>query len=71
MGGSIVRRRVHVSGDSVISLHHGHLLLPPFCCRMAALEQSLGQDRAGAAARGAVGVLITLLLIEDHLHLVI
>jgi len=34
--------------------------------RMAALTRSPGWDRAGA-----VGVLLTLLLIEDHLHLVI
>lgn len=50
----------------------GTFFLPPLCLRMAALVLlSLGQDHAGAAARGAVGVLITLLLIEDHLHLVI
>lgn len=48
----------------------GHLLPPPRL-RAAALGQMLGRDHAGAAASGAVGVLIALCLIEDHLQLVI
>lgn len=52
-------------------LHHRRLLLPPVWLRMAVLVLSLGRDRAGAAASGAFGLLITLFLIEDHLHLVI
>lgn len=38
---------------------------------IAAHAVLLGWDCAGAAADGAAGALIMLLLIEDHLHLVI